>query len=347
MNLIKICLLVLSLVACSTPVLAELTPGQERQLREFYERKRMNGPTGQLVMEDGTYRLLRVGTRSESLPLSFRGYGVGFRVDELKSITNAPPNDLIFETWDGKSATENSDLFSYYVHEALRTGWPGYPSKSPGLPFVVEDPRTKAAKLLFVPDLEGLVRIEFDEPAKWRDLPLTRLGENTPEEQGLLARFKADEQETSRLAPRIGNEREWMERVDREAKAALALAEASRPEIRAAAPETAPSAAPAIDPSKVAIGEKVCLEAPATMSEFTGILVGGRPMPQEVPGRARITAFIERVEASRVQFRNAGVMFYRSATGAGQPLTKFTYNDVQLAPGVIFWDSLTNWTPCP
>lgn len=343
MNLLVQGILLTLILSLVSPAQAQLTPGQERQLREFYERKRLNGPTGQLVTDQGTFRLLRVGTRTESLPLSFSGYGVGFRVDRVKSIAVSGPNDLIFETWSGESTTTNATLWGYLVHEALVLKWPHYPSKSPGMPFVVEDPATKAPKQLFIYDMEGFVRINFDDPAQWREKPLAPLGEYTPEERQLLAQFKAEEGALSRYAPRIGDEREWMERVEREAQLALAGTD-----VPTAPTEQTPSApsSPPVDPATAEIGQKVCLEDGSSIRESTGILVGGQPTYRTVTGRARITAFIERIESSRAQLRNGGVMFFRSGASEAEPLQSFTYNDVQLVPGVLFWDALVNWREC-
>lgn len=95
-------------------------------------------------------------------------------------------------------------------------------------------------------------------------------------------------------------------------------------------------------------GTKVCASYLGTRDEYVGVMVGNIPMTNKIPGTYIVTGFTEGVSGNRLQIRTGSI---RHVNRSGTTVTMnspLTIGDigVTLQSGTVFWDNMSNWTPC-
>lgn len=95
-------------------------------------------------------------------------------------------------------------------------------------------------------------------------------------------------------------------------------------------------------------GTKICASYLGTRDEYLGVMVGHSPQTNKIPGTYIVTGFTEGISGNRLQIRTGSIRHTNRSGNTVIMNSPLTIGDigVTLQPGTVFWDSVSNWTPC-
>lgn len=95
-------------------------------------------------------------------------------------------------------------------------------------------------------------------------------------------------------------------------------------------------------------GTKICASYQGTREEYAGAMLFGHiPLTDKIPGSYTVIGFTEGISGNRLQIRTGSIR-HINRSGNFVMMNSLTISEigVTVQPGTVFWDNMSNWTPC-
>lgn len=96
------------------------------------------------------------------------------------------------------------------------------------------------------------------------------------------------------------------------------------------------------------LGTKICASYQGTREEYVGVMMYGHiPLTDKIPGSYTVIGFTEGISGNRLQIRTGSIR-HINRSGNAVMMNSLTISEigVTVQPGTVFWDNMSNWTPC-